>query len=108
MDISVNKPTKDFLRGKFQEWYSNQVMDQLDGQGIETSDIQPIDLRMTVVKEVGALWLVEMAEYIAGNPKIIINGLIRSGITKALDKSEENTTEEELEEDSEDFDEDFV
>ena len=53
MDISVNKPAKDFLKRKFQEWYSNQVMEQLEGQDIEMSEIQPIDLRMTVLKEVG-------------------------------------------------------
>ena len=29
LDISVNKPAKDFIRGKFQEWYSNKVMQQL-------------------------------------------------------------------------------
>ena len=39
MDISVNTPAKDFLKRKFQEWYSNQVMEQLEGQDIEMSDI---------------------------------------------------------------------
>ena len=40
MDISVNDPAKDFLKGKFQEWYSTQVMEQLEGQDIETSEIK--------------------------------------------------------------------
>ena len=87
-------------------------MEQLDGQDVETFDVQPIDLRMTLGKEVSAPWLVETAEYIAGNPKIILNAFFWSGITGTLDGSEENTLEEELEEeseeDSEDFDEDFV
>ena len=30
LDISVNKPAKDFLRDKFQEWYAEKVMDQID------------------------------------------------------------------------------
>ena len=30
MDLSVNKPAKEFLRGKFQEWYSNKITKQLD------------------------------------------------------------------------------
>ena len=76
MDISVNKPAKDFLKGKFQEWYSTQVMEQLEGQDIETSEIKPIDLSMAVLREVGAKWLVEMAEYFENNPQIIINGFI--------------------------------
>ena len=35
LDISVNKPAKDFLRGKFQEWHSEQVVKQLEGEDIE-------------------------------------------------------------------------
>ena len=30
VDISVNKPVKDFLRRKFQDWYSSQIAEQLD------------------------------------------------------------------------------
>ena len=30
VDISVNKPVKDFLRQKFQDWYSSQIAEQLD------------------------------------------------------------------------------
>ena len=29
MDLSVNKPAKDFLREKFQEWYPDQIWQQL-------------------------------------------------------------------------------
>ena len=30
MDLSVNKPVKDFLRQKFQDWYSSHIAEQLD------------------------------------------------------------------------------
>jgi len=40
---------------------------------------------MTVMKEIGAQWLVDMAEYISGNPQFIVNGFLRYGITAALD-----------------------
>ena len=30
MDLSVNKPAKEFLRQKFQEWYADQVMEQVN------------------------------------------------------------------------------
>lgn len=53
MDVSVNKPAKVFLKGEFWEWYSNQVMEQLEEQDVEMSEIQPIDPRMAVLKEVG-------------------------------------------------------
>ena len=36
MDISVNKPAKEFLKKKkFQEWYADQVTEQLVGQDVE-------------------------------------------------------------------------
>ena len=30
MDLTVNKPAKDFLREKFQEWHFNEIRQQLD------------------------------------------------------------------------------
>lgn len=36
------------------------------------------------MKEVGAKWLVEMAEYISDNPHIIVNGSVHSGIISAV------------------------
>ena len=32
MDIAVNKPAKDFMKRKFQDWYSQQVTEQLQGK----------------------------------------------------------------------------
>ena len=89
---SVNKPAKDFLKRKFDEWYSQQVIEQLDGENMddfENVNLQPIDLSLPALKEVGAKWLVEMAEYISSNPQMIVNGFIRSGISGALDRAED-------------------
>jgi len=45
---------------------------QLEGEEeIEDQDLCPVDLSMTVMKEIGAQWLVDMAEYISGNPQFI-------------------------------------
>ena len=88
MDIAVNKPAKDFLRKEFQQWYSEHVMKQLEGQDIsdiETAEIRPIDLGLPALKEIGAKWLVDMASYISDNPQFIVNGFMRAGITGALD-----------------------
>ena len=35
MDLLVNKPAKDFLKWHFEEWYSGEVMKQLDGKGMK-------------------------------------------------------------------------
>ena len=48
LDVGVNKTAKEFLRRQLHEWYSEQISSQL--QGDESATIQPIDLRMGVVK----------------------------------------------------------
>ena len=82
LDISVNKPAKDFLRDKFQEWYVEKVMDQIDANADpDDVDIDPICLSMPVLKQM----MVEMSGYISDNPQIIVNGFIRAGISGFLD-----------------------
>ena len=77
MDISVNKPPKDFIKREFEQWYAEQVMQQLQGQeDIETAELQEINLGLLALKELGAKWLVNMAEYITRNPQFIVNGFI--------------------------------
>ena len=88
MDISVNKPAKEYLKKKFEDWYAEMVIQQLDGKDmddLESTEVQPINLEMPVLKEVGARWLVEMVEYISSNPQFIVNGFVSSGISSAID-----------------------
>ena len=88
MDISVNKPAKDYLKRQFEQWYSEQVTNQLEGRdlsNLEAAELQPIDLGMPIMKEIGAKWLVDMANYISNNPQSIVNGFVHSGITRAAD-----------------------
>ena len=70
MDLSVNKPAKDFLRNKFQTWYSKQVCSQFQGK----TEKSPIDTRTSVVKPFGAEWMIALFSYFQGRPEIIING----------------------------------
>ena len=88
MDISVNKPAKSFLRKQFAEWYSEQLIQQIQTQPTSNIDdvvLEPVDLSMGEIKHVSAQWLVKMWEYIMDNPQFIVNGFIRSGICRALD-----------------------
>ena len=85
LDVSVNKPAKDILKQQFEDWYTAEIIKQLDGKDLETLELEPIDLSMAAVKEQGAKWLVEWAEYMADNPQIIVNGFIKAGISLALD-----------------------
>jgi len=43
MDISVNKPAKDFLKRKFQEWYADQVTEQLVGQDVNEVELDLVN-----------------------------------------------------------------
>ena len=76
MDLSVNRPAKDFLKRCFEEWYSEEVMKQLNGKEVEATEIQPIKLGLPMLKELGAKWLVKMTDYFADNPQIVVNGFI--------------------------------
>lgn len=60
MDLSVNKAAKDFLRDKFQNWYAEQITEQLGEEDIESVELQPVPLTLSVLKEIEAKWLVEM------------------------------------------------
>ncbi len=66
---------------------------------LESVSLQPVDLGMPMLKELGAKWLVETFEYIEDNPKIIVNGFCRSGITDALDDKDMDEADEEDEAD---------
>lgn len=90
LDISVNKPAKDFLR---KVWYSEKILDQVEAGDTDISDIDPINLGMPVMKELGAKWLVEMFNYLSDHPEFIVNGFLRSGITGAINVNIENNEE---------------
>ena len=111
MDLAVNKPAKDFLKRKFEEWYSGEVTKQLNGViDIQSTEIQPVDLSFCAMKLLPSKWLVEMAEYLLDNPQFVVNGFRRAGILAALDCNDEdedldgNDEEKNLEEESEEED----
>ena len=76
LDVSVSKPVKDFLRSKVQSWYSDQICSSLKGDEYEPT----VDLQMSVVKSLGAQWLIEMYDYMKSRPDIISNGFRDAGI----------------------------
>ena len=84
LDIAVNKSAKEFLRRRFDEWYAQQVLPQLEGKSdeeIEVFNLHQVDLSVARMKEVAADWLVQMAEYNSQNPSFLVNGFIKAGIT---------------------------
>ena len=78
LDVSVNKAAKEYLRRQFQEWYSEQVCLQLQKDGDAT--VEPVDLRMGIVKPLGAKWMMGLYDYMKTKPDIIRNGFRHSGL----------------------------
>lgn len=102
LDVAVNKPVKDFLRLKFQEWYAEEIGKQLqDVDDVEEAVLEPINLSLPLLREKGAKWLVEMFDYITDNPSIIVNGFVKSGILRALSNDNKGETDDSEEDDLE-------
>ena len=81
---STNKPAKDFLRSKFHTWYADKLSAQLDEKSYKGTSLQPIDLRLSIVKPLGARWMIELYNHFKLNPQIIINGFKDVGILDIL------------------------
>jgi len=77
--ISVNKPAKDFLQGKFQQWYGTEICQQL-GKGM----IEEVDMRMSVKKPLAAQRVVELYSYLVAHPAIIANSFCSAGIMDCI------------------------
>ena len=70
LDVSVNRPVKEFLRSQFYECYANQVTSQIQqGKGL-----QLINLSHTVVKLLGATWMIRLFDYLLQHPEIAKHG----------------------------------
>ena len=86
MDLSINKPAKDYLKRCFEDWYCSQITDQLQVlEDDEDVELSPVDFRLSVLKELGAKWLVDTVNYIRDNPQFVVNGFVKAGILGALD-----------------------
>ena len=86
LHLSVNKPTKDYIRQKFCSWYAEKVKAELDAG--KSPDSVSVDLKMSVIKEVGARWLVSLYDYFLSNPSIVRNGFVQAGIAEAISNLE--------------------
>ena len=76
-------------------------MSQLDGNEGDSPDIEPVNLGLPMLKELGAKWLVQMAEYFSENPQLIVNGFVKAGIAGALDHRDSSEQEDQGEAETE-------
>ena len=77
LDLAVNKPAKDFVRAKFQDWYGDDICKQLE-QGMN----EIVDMQMSCMKRLTAQWMIDLHSYLASLPDIVINGFRTAGIAR--------------------------
>ena len=80
LDISVNKPAKNFPRQQFHQWYADQVCQQAQ----QKTTCVPVDLRLSIAKPLGARWMIQFHDYLQSKPEIIWNDF--KGIADCLTK----------------------
>ena len=77
LDLSVNKAAKEFLRTQFSNWYADQICNQLR-QGVKP--VKSVDLRLSIIKPLGARWMIALYDYFKSKPEIAKNGFKEAGI----------------------------
>ena len=65
LDLTVNGPAKQFLEGKFEEWYAKQVKRQADN----SMEVYSIDVN---TKPVHARWLIGLYDYLRNKDNTIM------------------------------------
>ena len=87
----------------------------MQSKNLDTVELQPIPLNLLCLKELGAKWLVEAANYMSENPQMIVSGFVKAGISPFLsvdqdtiDMQDSNKDEMyvEVDSDSEEFESD--
>ena len=82
LDLTVNGPAKQFLKGKFEEWYAKDVKRQVDS-GVEVYSID-VNTKMSVLKPIHARWLIGLYDYLRNRDSTIRKGFEIAGIVEAL------------------------
>ena len=82
LHLSVNGPAKQFLSGKFQEWYAHEVAKQIEaGKNVYAVDVS---LRLSVMKRIHANWIPGLYDYLRNMTSTIIKGVDISGNSEGL------------------------
>ena len=78
LDLTVNGPAKQFLKGKFQEWYATKIAKQVD-KGVDVHAID-VSTKLSVMKLVG------LYDYLRNKPDVVRKAFEMAGIVEAVTK----------------------
>ena len=57
-NIAMNMSAIYFIAGKYQDWYAEKVLQQLN-RGVAAHDVK-VDVKMNIMKLLQAKWIIEM------------------------------------------------
>ena len=77
LDISVNKPMKDYPEKRFQQWYALEVKTQLET--VPLSEVK-VDVSLQVVKCPSANWIIYGWQELEERSEVAVNSFKKSGI----------------------------
>ena len=78
LNVNINRAAKQFLQNKFENWYAENIV----AQKSMDKDIEPVDMKLSIVKPIAAKWIIDLYNYLVVNPQIIKNGFKHLGITE--------------------------
>ena len=81
LDISVNKPMKDLLKSKFQQWYAQEVKKQLET--VPFGQVK-VDVGLHVIKSPSANWIISGWQALEKRAEVAVNGFRKAGILDAI------------------------
>ena len=82
LDLNVNGHTKEFLKGKFECWYDQQITNQSE-RWSSVYDIQ-VTLKLSVIKPIHTKWLLGLYDQLRNSSDTIINWFAMDGIKDVL------------------------
>ena len=87
LDISVNKSARCFIADKYQDWYAEKVLQQLN-RGVTAHDVK-VGLKLSIMKPLHAKWITEMYHHLKRSKQIVISGFRKAHITEAISEADQ-------------------
>ena len=85
LEISVNKSAKCFITDKYQDWYAEKVLQQLN-RGVAAHDVK-VDVKLSIMKPIK--WITEMYHYLKSSKQIVISDFRKAHITEAVREADQ-------------------
>ena len=83
LDLNVNVQAKQFLKKKFECWYTQQISRRLEN-GTNVYDAQ-VPLKLSIIKPILVKWLLGLYDHLRNSSEAIIKGFEMAGIKEALE-----------------------